>query len=330
MSILRGLIGLAAALALLVAAFGLFVGLFGAQTAEADLAAHFRPHFALLALGAAFLAAFSGDGRTVLTALVVAGGGAFLMGPAWSAAERPAAASACGTREISVATANVLYVNEKNPAAIAALLAADADILATQETSAAFWDAPEADALRARYPHRVARLRSLTPTYNVVLWSRFPLKDGVENNLSPDAPMRAQAVADLGGGLEIGVAGLHFSLPKPIHQEQRSQAEGLGALLTDLPARRVLLGDFNGAPWSAHMDIVQRESGTALIGGLRRTWLGAYPNPFARDPIPAVLGNQIDHVLLSPGIGVQGIETFEIPGSDHFGVRAVIAVPERC
>lgn len=326
-SLLRGLFGLAGAVILLGAMFGLFVGLFGGHAEEADIFAHFRGHFALAALGAAALFVLSADWRGAVLALAVSGGGVALMGPALEPPGREAAAS-CGSREVTVATANVLYVNDRNPEAVAAVLAADVDILATQETSEAFWS--DAAALQQLYPYKVARLRTLTPTFNVVLWSKFPLRDGVENNLSPDAPMRAQAVVDLGGGLELGVAGLHFSLPAPIHQDQRAQGEKLGALLADLPPRRILLGDFNATPWSAQMRIVEAESGTDQLGGLRRTWIGVYPNLLGGPGIPAILGNQIDHILVSEGIGARDVATFEIPGSDHLGVRATLEIPNPC
>ncbi|MEM6668874.1 MAG: endonuclease/exonuclease/phosphatase family protein [Pseudomonadota bacterium] len=326
--LLRGVLGLAGALLLLGAGFGLFVGLFGAQAPEADTFAHFRLHFALAAVGAAVLGVLSSSWRLALTGLAAAGGGVALLGPALLEAQRPVDPAACGARVLTVATANVLYVNDFNAEAAAALDRVDVDILVTQETSEAFWN--EASGLQQRFPHRVARLRTLTPTYNVVLWSKFPLRDGVENNLSPDAPMRAQAIVDLGGGLELGVVGLHFSLPAPIQQNQRSQGLALGALMNGLPDQRILLGDFNASPWSAQMRIVQEQSGSEIIGGLRRTWRGGYPNPFGPEPIPSALGNQIDHILVSEGIGVIAVDTFDIPGSDHLGVRATIEVPEPC
>ena len=86
----------------------------------------------------------------------------------------------------------------------------------------------------------------------------------------------------------------------------------------------VVMGDFNATPWSHAVRRIERLTGTRRIGGIGRTWHG-YPTPLGEVPVP--LGLPIDHILISPGIGVLSVGTLEIPGSDHLAVRAVLTVP---
>ena len=70
---------------------------------------------------------------------------------------------------------------------------------------------------------------------------------------------------------------------------------------------------------------IETLTGTRRIGGFRVTWRGFYPTWIGRVRVP--LGLQLDHILLSLGIGVRHLETLPIPGSDHMAVKARIALP---
>ncbi|MEM1102416.1 MAG: hypothetical protein AAGH73_12940, partial [Pseudomonadota bacterium] len=44
---------------------------------------------------------------------------------------------------------------------------------------------------------------------------------------------------------------------------------------------------------------------------------------------PSLIGNQIDHVLISEHFAVEAIETFALPGSVHRGVKARLQLLKR-
>lgn len=304
---------------------GLILGFAGPLWYPLDAASAFRGHLAgaVLLLGAAALAL---DARRAAAVAAVFGVVAALaLGPIWRPVARAAAAECVGP-PIAVATANLLYTNGRLAEIEAALVGADADILVTQETSAAFFDA--ATELRALYPHRVARRRTITPTYSVILWSKRPVRAGREGNMDPTQPIFARGVVDLGGGRSLGVLGVHLALP--IIGPQGGQMAGLAALADPLPADRVVLGDFNAAPWSYGVRVAERGAGVAIIGGLRLTWRGRYPSKFGLPSAPEPIGNQIDHIMVSSGVAVDAAAAFDVPGSDHRGVVATIRPPTAC
>ena len=107
--------------------------------------------------------------------------------------------------------------------------------------------------------------------------------------------------------------------------DQRQQIETLGQIVKDLPGPLIIMGDFNATAWSYAVRRIEELTGTQRIAGVGRTWHGGYDTPLGRIPEP--LGLPIDHILVSPGIGVRSIGTVPIPGSDHLAVRAVLTLP---
>jgi endonuclease/exonuclease/phosphatase (EEP) superfamily protein YafD len=204
----------------------------------------------------------------------------------------------------------------------AALAASGADILVTAETP------PEALAGDARldrlYPHRLHHeLRR--SNWRLVLWSRFPIRRG--ELLLKDRygiPSGLSAVVEFAPGHELSVLALH--LPHVALAEQQAEVEALDELAAGLPRPLVVMGDLNATAWSWAVHRAERLTGTRRVGGVLRTWDGAYPTPLVAIPEP--FGLPIDHILVSEGIGVAGIGTVEIPGSDHMGVRARLRVPD--
>lgn len=313
---------LSAGLATAAAALGVGLGLLGWAWFDLDFFAHFRGHFGLLALLGAALAIGANAWRRTAAALGVAMVAAAALWPVWRAA--PAAGEApCGVERLRVVTAN-LYAGNRAPArAAAALLALQPDILVTQETTAAFWRS--SGLLRLRLPHVIARRAG--GAYGVVLFSRLSIRDGAAGGRDAGAPGRAFGAIDI-AGREFGVVGLHVSWP--LLGPQREQIEGLERIMASLPPERILLGDFNAAPWSEALRRIERASGALVTPGLRKTWRGGYPNPFGERSLRAPLGHQLDHILIPPGVGVARVWTAKTPGSDHRAVAADLTIPRVC
>ena len=282
--------------------------------------ANFRLHLAGLAgmlgmvLGLARL--WRSAGLAVLTMLIAAAG----RGPVFDPVERPGSG-----RPLTLLYANIWDQNRYPDALAAKLRAIDADILITSETTRAV---AEGEAgLRAAYPYRL-----VSPGTGVALrtaiWSKYPLSDGqlyLDNNVAPTA---AAAIADLGGGTTVGLIGAHFSRPaERLHQVQVAAlgpiADKLGRVTLGRPL--IVAGDFNASPWSWVVARAAQVTGSDVLGGYRVTWKGHYWTPLG--PLPEPWGHQIDQILLSAGIGVEAVETVDLPGSDHRGVLVRLRIP---
>ena len=279
--------------------------------------ADFRLHLGVLAGVLGVLAAIVSLRRTAFLGLLAAAAAAYGLGPLYDAPERPG-----DGRPVTLLYANLW---DRNPDPIrlrAALIAADADILVTSETMRAVTDG--AAGLRAHYPYRLVSL-SAGPALRTAIWSKFPLRDARLYPNNTVAPTGAAATADLGGGLLLGVIGGHFS--RAAEGLQQAQAEGLAAMAAPLARPLVVAADFNAAPWSWVVRRAEAATATRILGGYRATWSGDYPTPLG--PVPALLGHQIDHVLLSEGVGVEELVPIVLPGSDHLGIWVTLRIPPR-
>lgn len=295
---------------------GVLLGYGGALIFQLDGFAHLRLHFVILALLVAFLAAVVRRWTAVLRAvgaavLAVAG-----LAPLWE----PAPDGPEEGFRLTVMTANLSNENPALDRARAALLKADADILVTQETTKAMMTG--ATSLARLYPYRLS-LSTSGQILRTVIWSRYPMRDGelmLEDTVEPTG---AIAVVDLADGRELLVVGLHMA--HAVFGTQGAQIEALPGRLSDRPEPRVLLGDFNATPWSWALSRIGDLSGTRRLPGYRVTWRGVYPTLLG--DLRAPLGQPIDHILASPGIGVSEVRTVSIPGSDHLGLMATLWLP---
>lgn len=302
----------------LAAALALVAGAMGPLWFKLDAFAHLRIQFSLLALLGALLIGLSGAWRGAALTSIVGLSGLVSLGPIWDSPR--ALAAHCVAEEFTVVTANVHDTNKDFDALVAALLAQDADFIATQESVGRFWRA--SGPLKEAYPYRVNRFSEGARTWRTMFWSKRPAHALRISDYEKDTPALAGAIVKI-GGREATIAGVH--VVRPVIGPQESQLRGVAGVFDGAPAPRVVMGDFNATPWSWAMTIAQESVGAAIAPGFRLTWHGRYPNPFDRKKgwkPPSVIGNQIDHVLVSPQIGVKEIRTFDLPGSVHRGVFA--------
>jgi len=319
-------------LLVICAAVGILLGFGGRWSPVLDAIGFFRIQFAVLA-------AVSGALALGLRRWYIAGIGFFVaafavatLGPVWRSVERTIAQTT-QTRAVTVMTANVF--GRSNPSlhlTASILMAADPDVLAVVEAPRA-WSKPSA-LLARQYPYSTAQPKSRN---GAILFSKFPLSRIETAFASPDSPAFATAFADLGRGAGLEVTAVHLSWPLVANDAQTKQIAIIGSLLPAGVTSKILMGDFNAVPWSAAMKRVEANTGLSMVGGFRRTWRGGYPNPlhFALTSslygkeIPSVLGQHIDHVLLSSDIGIETVELIPLPGSDHHAVWSRIRIPLR-
>lgn len=295
------------------------LGQLGALRHDFDAFSAVRPQISVaLALLGLLLAALRAR-IAAAAALALGVYGLATLGPAWrSPAPAPAA---CATVPLRVAIANIEAVGSVAAhfgGVEANLRALNADVVALVEASPRFYDA--ASGLRADLPHSVGRKGA----WGAVILSRHPLVDLTARPWPDGAPINELARLDL-NGVQIGVAAFHLS--RPIIGPQEREVAAIGPLLAALPDHRILLGDFNAAPWSHAVAEIERDAGVRMTPGFLRTWRGVYPNPFFGWRIPALYGAQIDHVLTSAAFGVRAADVFDVPGSVHWGVVADLDAP---
>ena len=311
--VLRSLVAFAA----LVILIGVVLGYGGALIYPLDALAHFRLHMLLLipplaavALGVRHWRALWRLGVAAL--LAIAG-----LSPLWEDVPPPSDGTA-----LTVMTANLYQDNPQPEVMRAALRAANADILVTNETTKAAQAG--VTSLTQFYRYRLA-LSTTGTTLRTVIWSRFPMREGrllLEDLVEPTG---AHAIVEIAPGREVTILALH--LAHPAVGNQGVQVEALDRISESLPHPLIVMGDFNATPWSWAVKRVGELTRARRIPGYRVTWYGAYPTIFGR--LPALLGQAIDHVLVSPGIGVADIRRVVIPGSDHLGVWADLRIPDQ-
>ena len=280
-----------------------------------DMLAHFRLHLLLLCIPLSLVAALERNFRAAWNCfaagiLALAG-----LGVLWEDPVRD-----IDGIDVTVMTANLYHGNDQPEEMKRVLLAADPDVLVTMETTKSVMTGENSLALR--YPFRLS-LSTTGQTLRTVIWSKFPMRDGrllLEDRIEPTG---AHAIIEVQPDVEFTVLGLHFA--HNLHGNQKQQIEALNVIAETLPTPRVIVGDFNATAWSHALKRVEELTSTRRTGGFRITWRGVYPTVFGY--VPAPMGLQIDHTLVTESIGVRSVDTLKIPGSDHLAERVQIVLP---
>jgi len=182
---------------------------------------------------------------------------------------------------------------------------------------------------------RVVRESPALPAYRVgepppspwavTLFSRWPVtRWSVDHGADGTARVLSADICDTPAWRGcLRVVALHA--PRPFGDRARRQEEQF-ILAADAAAsspdhRSVLAGDLNMTPWAPEFSALLARGNlvdSALFyGGLRATWLSRLP----------FVGLLIDHVLVSPGIGVLAYRLGDDVGSDHLPVIVDLAIP---
>jgi endonuclease/exonuclease/phosphatase (EEP) superfamily protein YafD len=259
------------------------------------------------------------DRPMTIAALAVVAGSLVVILPA---VRRPAAPGT-GSR-LTVFHANLLFENTRRPAALAAaVLGVDADILALSELHPAHAAALLADPGADRYPHRFDR--TATNADGMAVWSRYPLAD-VEWVAMEVRPAVIATVC-LPGGDAVRLVLAHPNPPTTRrglrHWEPSMDAIHEAASAPGPPT--IIVADLNAARWHPPLRRLLargwRDVHEAAGRGLSVSWptAGLWPIPFVR----------LDHALVGDGLDVVAVRDLPVPGSDHRGFVATVAVTRR-
>ncbi len=224
--------------------------------------------------------------------------------PAWTA-QAP---------RLTILESNVYDENATPAKAAATIIGSRADVLALVELSNDVLAALRAEGLDRIYPYSTVPA-GVSRTDGV--WSKKPIDDVRFADGRGGMPM---ATVELGGGA-ITVAAVHVRNAT----SSRSLWYGDFAEITNQVAAAsgpiALVGDFNATRWNPPfgrlLDRGFHDAHEAVGRGCpgRGRW-SALPWPVMR----------LDHALVNDGVGVVSVRDVTIPGSDHRGFVAVLAV----
>lgn len=264
-----------------------------------------------------------------LVALAIAVGNTILVAPHLNYGEDP---PGDGSPPLRVMAWNVWSRNEDYAQAAAYLRATHPDVVGLVEATPA-WNSALATQVGDLYPYRIEDVDTYRDGQIMIL-SRLPFERSWIGPLLP-ATQQIGWVALQWQGRPLVIVVTH--LKSVNYQASKSELAAIGAqgidtvsmqnlgraqqvdaalllhALAGLPADLVVMGDFNGAPWSRPYR--QLAAGAGLDD--RRQFLMTYPAW-----LPPVLRAPIDHILGRGEIAVTHLATGPGLGSDHLPVLA--------
>ena len=279
-----------------------------------ELASHFRVQLALvLGLLAAGMALQKRHGAVaVLLMGAVINGGLVLA----VARPQPSPVVSHGV-PLRVVSINVHTANRQHDRVVAYLRETEADLIVALEVDNRWARALE--ALNDRYPHRVVEARD--DNFGIVLLSKKPFVRSQVVDLAGSEVPSIDVTLDV-DGVQVPVLGTHPVPPAtPVYAAERNrQLASIATWAASHSGKAVVLGDLNTTPWSPYFSRLLTDG--RLVRAHPR-W-GVEPTWMADQPWVSLL---LDHVLVSPEIGVTSVEVGPDVGSDHRPVRADLVMP---
>ena len=100
---------------------------------------------------------------------------------------------------------------------------------------------------------------------------------------------------------------------------QREQAREIGSVVGGIAGAKLVLGDFNAAPWGYVVRTIEVRGNVRAASGSGGTWPSV---------LPSQLGIPIDHIMAGPGLSFVSRQVLPSTGFDHLPVLAEIAVTD--
>ena len=216
-------------------------------------------------------------------------------------------------RGLRIVHVNVYQPNEQHDQVIARLLAQEADVIGVQEVSSE-WRSALLEGLSGSYPYH--RISARSNCYGIALFSRIPLNEVHVFDLEGSPAIEAILPCD---DDQVHLFFVHAASPgDPGAYDRRGrQFDRLEERLASIVDPCAVIGDLNATPWDPSLvRLCQR--------GLLRTTASVFSPTW-----PAVVGLPlipIDHLLVRQAVHIGEVDTFTIPGSDHRGLNALIAL----
>ena len=126
-------------------------------------------------------------------------------------------------------------------------------------------------------------------------------------------------------GCRLTLIATHMTRPFPNrpYGSQREQAWEIGGVVGSIVGAKLVLGDFNAAPWGYVVRTIETRGRVRAATGSAGTWPSV---------LPGQLRIPIDHMMAGPGLSFVSRTVLPSAGSDHLPVLAEIAVtdPGQC
>lgn len=225
--------------------------------------------------------------------------------------------------ELTVMQANIEFGKGDAESVVTHVRSSGVDLLTVDELTTAAADGLAAAGLDDLLPYRHV-LPATAGADGTGIWSRFPLHDQIRHSGFAMAALSARV--SLPDDRSLTVFAAHPLPPWPRHQTPiwADEMSRLHAILDRLRSESdtvLMAADFNAtwdhAQFRALLGDGVRDAAEQVGAGVQRT----YP---ADRSVPPLLG--IDRILVS-GATATAVEIVDLPGADHRGVIARIAVP---
>jgi len=223
---------------------------------------------------------------------------------------------------LRVLTANLYLDNIDHEGAVAAILAADADVLCLQEVTHAWARSLDEKGVTEAYPHR--HIEPEDSPFGIALLSRMPMTEVEPYELAYLTQLRA--ILDVEGTqLELHCVHLMPPLMPALYVRHERGGADLVARLSERGEEAgpiALAGDFNSTPYNA----LHR----ALDAELDDAWDVAgdgfgHTAPATLSLIPPM---RVDHVYAGGGVRILDADLLPGNGSDHHPLLVYLAVPK--
>lgn len=222
-------------------------------------------------------------------------------------------------KSFSLMVANVLMENEEVEPYLRLVEQHNPDVVLVIEPNERWTE--QLAPLREQYEHRMEQPQE--NHYGMNLYSRLALHNAEVNYFEKEGVPSIRAEVELPSGERVLLYAIHPRPPLPENSVEAADKELIQvanlAKEADLPV--VVAGDFNDVPWSFTMTEFQK------IGDLRdiRIGRGLYNTFDAKNPI---LRLPIDHIFISPGLGLAEINSPMAFSSDHYAWLVTLVVDE--
>ncbi len=270
---------------------------------------------ATVAGAAAAIVALAYRWRLIAAASVLVTMTAFAVANAWTIGPAPVPKEA--TR-FTVLLFNVWFNNGRLADVREMVERTNADIVVLVETTGRIRDAMQ--SLSAIYPYKLDCIGA--GRCDIMIFSRARLTPvDIGETSDPDRSPYVTTETDI-AGCRMTLIATHMTRPFPNqpYWAQRAQAEEIAASVAAHAGAKLVVGDFNAAPWGYVIQTIASRGGVSVLTGGGGTWPSILP-PQLRIPI--------DNMLASPGLSFVSRRVLPKLGSDHLPVLGEIAVTDQ-
>lgn len=222
-------------------------------------------------------------------------------------------------RTFSLLVSNILMENKEVQPYLDLVAELSPDVVLVMEPNE--WWTEQLVSLHKNYDHRVELPQD--NYYGMNLYSRFPLSETKIHYFENSGTPSIQTILHLPSGDEIIFYGTHPRPPLPENSVKAADKEliKIAQRTRDSDRPVVVAGDFNDVPWSYTVKMFQE------ISQLRDIRVGrGFYNTF--DAQSMILRLPIDHIFISPGIGLIHLENPVAFTSDHMALFVRLVVDE--